>query len=86
MDEMGIEPSAPAFDSDALPIGQQYSWLFSTIIDFQMREEVKKLTGGKTTVPQIFFNEIHVGGNDELQALVSIEFICFFVSNVFRII
>lgn len=30
---------------------------------------VKALTG-RTSVPQIFFNNIHVGGNDDLQKLV----------------
>lgn len=32
--------------------------------------QVKQLTG-RSTVPQIFFNNIHVGGNDDLQSLVS---------------
>ena len=35
-----------------------------------IREEVAK-RAGKKTVPQIFFNEIHIGGNDDLQKLVS---------------
>ena len=35
----------------------------------QCREDVKHRTG-KNTVPQIFFNAVHVGGNDELQALM----------------
>ena len=36
----------------------------------QCRAFVKERTG-KTTVPQIFFNNHHVGGNEELQTLVS---------------
>ena len=35
-----------------------------------VREDVYKRTG-KRTVPQIFFNANHIGGNDELQKLVS---------------
>lgn len=27
-------------------------------------------TGGKSSVPQIFFNDHHIGGNDQLQRLV----------------
>ena len=37
----------------------------------QEREYVKTRTG-KTTVPQIFFNSVHVGGNDDLEKLVSV--------------
>lgn len=36
----------------------------------QCRDEVKNRTG-RNTVPQIFFNATHVGGNDDLQTLVS---------------
>lgn len=35
----------------------------------ELRAKVKELTG-RSTVPQIFFNNIHVGGNDDLQKLV----------------
>lgn len=35
-----------------------------------VREEVKRRTGRKT-VPQIFFNEIHIGGYEDLMKLVS---------------
>lgn len=35
------------------------------------REELISKTG-KKTVPQIFFNATHVGGNDDLQSLVSL--------------
>lgn len=36
----------------------------------QVRDSLKKLTG-KTTVPQIYLNEVLIGGNEELQKLVS---------------
>lgn len=35
----------------------------------ELRAAVKELTG-RSTVPQIFFNNVHVGGNDDLQKLV----------------
>lgn len=35
----------------------------------QVRPYVKEKTG-RSTVPQIFFNKIHVGGNDDLQKKV----------------
>lgn len=35
----------------------------------ELRAKVKDLTG-RSTVPQIFFNNVHVGGNDDLQKLV----------------
>uniref|UniRef100_A0A3Q3VWL3 DEP domain-containing protein n=1 Tax=Mola mola TaxID=94237 RepID=A0A3Q3VWL3_MOLML len=35
----------------------------------ELRAKVKELTG-RSTVPQIFFNSVHVGGNDDLQKLV----------------
>lgn len=35
----------------------------------ELRARVKELTG-RSTVPQIFFNGVHVGGNDDLQKLV----------------
>ncbi|CAL8371111.1 unnamed protein product [Arctogadus glacialis] len=34
----------------------------------ELRAVVKELTG-RSTVPQIFFNQVHVGGNDDLQKL-----------------
>ena len=33
------------------------------------RSEMVKLSGGQTTVPQIFIGETHIGGSDELVAL-----------------
>ncbi|XP_041663005.1 uncharacterized protein zgc:152951 isoform X2 [Cheilinus undulatus] len=38
----------------------------------ELRSKVKELTG-RSTVPQIFFNNIHVGGNDDLQKLAPEE-------------
>ncbi|XP_069010641.1 uncharacterized protein [Embiotoca jacksoni] len=38
----------------------------------ELRATVKELTG-RSTVPQIFFNSIHVGGNDDLQKLAPEE-------------
>ncbi|XP_062287604.1 uncharacterized protein zgc:152951 isoform X1 [Scomber scombrus] len=38
----------------------------------ELRARVKELTG-RSTVPQIFFNNIHVGGNDDLQRLAPEE-------------
>ena len=37
--------------------------------DTVKREEMLKKSNGAKTVPQIFIDEHHVGGNDELQAL-----------------
>jgi glutaredoxin 3 len=37
----------------------------------QLRAEMTRLAGGRTTVPQIWIGEIHVGGCDELYALES---------------
>ena len=34
-----------------------------------LRDEMIKKAGGKRTVPQIFFDKIHVGGYQELRAL-----------------
>ena len=36
--------------------------------DETKREEMLKKSGGRTSVPQIFIGDHHVGGNDELQA------------------
>ena len=33
------------------------------------REEMLKKSNGRKTIPQIFFNEIHIGGYEELRAL-----------------
>lgn len=34
----------------------------------EVRDDLKKRTG-RATVPQIFFNEVLIGGNDDLQTL-----------------
>lgn len=41
----------------------------------QCRDDVKTRTG-RSTVPQIFFNATHVGGNDDLEKLVSLLTLC----------
>ena len=33
------------------------------------REEMLKKSNGRKTIPQIFFNELHIGGYEELRAL-----------------
>ncbi|XP_071002731.1 uncharacterized protein [Oncorhynchus clarkii lewisi] len=38
----------------------------------ELRDSVKELTG-RSTVPQIFFNSVHIGGNDDLQELLPEE-------------
>ena len=35
----------------------------------ERREEMVQRTNGRMTVPQIFIGAMHVGGNDDLQAL-----------------
>lgn len=42
--------------------------------DSSVRQEVKERTG-KSTVPQIFFNDVYIGGNVELQEVVSMNLI-----------
>lgn len=37
--------------------------------DFALRDELVTRSGGRTTVPQIWVGETHVGGSDELYAL-----------------
>ena len=37
--------------------------------DDTKREEMFKKSNGARTIPQIFIDELHIGGNDELQAL-----------------
>ena len=37
--------------------------------DGKRREEMKRRAGGRTSVPQIFINDRHIGGSDELYAL-----------------
>ena len=35
-------------------------------LDYSKRSEMIKKSGGKTSVPQIFINNIHIGGSEEL--------------------
>jgi glutaredoxin 3 len=35
----------------------------------ERREEMIRRSNGRMTVPQIFIGKVHVGGNDDLQAL-----------------
>ena len=37
--------------------------------DVEKRAKMTELAGGRTSVPQIFINGVHVGGSDELYAL-----------------
>ena len=37
-------------------------------VDGAMDEMIKK-AGGRRTIPQIFFDEVHIGGYDEVRAL-----------------
>lgn len=37
--------------------------------DEEVRSAMIQRAGGRKTVPQIFINDIHVGGNDDLQEL-----------------
>ena len=46
-----------------------YFWNF--IYSTGLRSWLKTATGGKTSVPQIFFNKEYVGGNRELQDIIS---------------
>ena len=38
-------------------------------LEEEKREEMLSKSNGKRTIPQIFFNEIHIGGYEELRAL-----------------
>lgn len=39
------------------------------MMDAERRAEMLRLSGGRRTVPQIFINDRHVGGFDDLNAL-----------------
>ena len=39
-------------------------------VEKRNKNEMIKLSGGKTSVPQIFFGKLHIGGFDELYKLV----------------
>ena len=36
-----------------------------------VREWLRQRTGGKSSVPQVFFNSVLIGGNDDLQKLIA---------------
>ena len=38
-------------------------------LEEEKREEMLNKSNGKRTIPQIFFNELHIGGYEELKAL-----------------
>ena len=38
-------------------------------LDEAKREEMLKKSNGKRTIPQIFFDELHIGGYEELRSL-----------------
>ena len=38
-------------------------------LEERKREEMLKKSNGRKTIPQIFFNELHIGGYEELRAL-----------------
>ena len=38
-------------------------------LEEEKREEMLSKSNGKRTIPQIFFNEFHIGGYEELRAL-----------------
>ena len=42
---------------------------YDTMSDADKRAESQKRSGGRTSVPQIFINDKHIGGCDELYAL-----------------
>ena len=50
---------------------QRKGQIFTEIMvdDEKIKEEMMKKSGGRMTVPQIFINEKHIGGCDELYAL-----------------
>jgi len=45
-----------------------YNEINIAIVDGAMDEMIKK-TNGKRTIPQIFFDDQHIGGYDEVRAL-----------------
>lgn len=48
--------------------GQQWEEI-DVSYDAELREEMIKKAGGRRTVPQIFINDQHIGGFDDLYAL-----------------
>ena len=48
-------------------------YVFPLLYSTGLRSWLKFATGGKTSVPQIFFNKRYVGGNHELQQIMAAE-------------
>jgi glutaredoxin 3 len=42
---------------------------YDTMADSSLRDMMVERAGGRSTVPQIFIDGVHVGGSDELHAL-----------------
>ncbi len=42
---------------------------FNVLMDGNRRNEMETRSGGRHSVPQIFINDLHIGGCDELYAL-----------------
>ena len=38
-------------------------------LEYSKRSEMIKISGGRTSVPQIFFKDLHIGGCDDLYKL-----------------
>lgn len=49
-------------------LGQDYE-VIDLVEHPEKRDEMIKKAGGRTTVPQVFVNGEHLGGNDDVQAL-----------------
>lgn len=49
-------------------LGVPYT-LVDVSTDDALRQEVTKHSGGRTSVPQIFIDNAHIGGSDDLYAL-----------------
>ena len=47
--------------------GIQYVDVSLDMFSPEVQQEAVRLSGGKSSVPQIFFNEKYIGGNQELQ-------------------
>lgn len=49
--------------------GVEFEDVDITANEDEMREKLAKITGGRTTVPQIFINSVHIGGYTDLKEL-----------------
>ena len=68
-----------------MELGLPYSDVRLDVYPSEVREDLKRRTG-KSTVPQIFFNGHHIGGNDDLQKLVTTFYIEILVLKKFHFI